>query len=125
MPVNEENKEPTLDDNPGLEHSHATREGELLTGAGSTIQDPHGNEDGVTLENDPGLEHDDATAAGRMMTAAGSTGPHEDEPDTESEDDVEGQRLAENEQEHPRTVIQKVSNAIEDIIPGDSDDDGH
>jgi hypothetical protein len=44
---------------------------------------------------------------------------------TESESDAEGQRLAENEQESPRTVTQKVANAIEDMIPGDSDRDGH
>jgi hypothetical protein len=44
---------------------------------------------------------------------------------TESESDAEGQRLAENEQERPRTVTQKVANAIEDMIPGDSDRDGH
>jgi hypothetical protein len=44
---------------------------------------------------------------------------------TESKEDVEGQRLAENEQEHPRSIVQKIGNAIEDIIPGDSDNDGH
>jgi hypothetical protein len=44
---------------------------------------------------------------------------------TESETDAEGQRLAENEQEQPRSIIQKIGNAIEDAIPGDSDNDGH
>lgn len=49
----------------------------------------------------------------------------EDVPETESEDDAEGQALAENEQEHPRTITQRIGNAIEDLIPGDSDKDGH
>ncbi len=40
-------------------------------------------------------------------------------------EDAEGQRLAENEQEQPRTIVQKVANAVEDMIPGDSDNDGH
>jgi hypothetical protein len=39
--------------------------------------------------------------------------------------DAEGQRLAENEQEQPRTIVQKVANAVEDMIPGDSDNDSH
>ena len=43
----------------------------------------------------------------------------------ETEEDAEGQRLAENEQEHPRTIIQRIGNTIEDLIPGDSDKDGH
>jgi hypothetical protein len=44
-----------------------------------------------------------------------------DEFDDQDELDEEGQRLAENEQEHPRTVSQKIGDAIEDLIPGDSD----
>ena len=43
----------------------------------------------------------------------------------QTDKDAEGQRLAENEQEQPRTILQKVANAVEDMIPGDSDDDGH
>lgn len=42
-----------------------------------------------------------------------------------ADDDAEGQRLAENEQEQPRTITQKIGNAIEDLIPGDGDNDGH
>ena len=49
----------------------------------------------------------------------------EDSSDIESADDAEGQALAENEQEQPRTITQKIGNAIEDLIPGDSDKDGH
>jgi hypothetical protein len=49
----------------------------------------------------------------------------EDASDTETADDAKGQTLAENEQEQPRSVIQKIGNAIEDLIPGDSDKDGH
>ena len=49
----------------------------------------------------------------------------DDSTDIESEDDTEGQALAENEQEQPRTITQKIGNAIEDLIPGDSDKDGH
>ena len=49
----------------------------------------------------------------------------EDLFETKSEDDAEGQALAENEQEHPRTITQRIGNAIEDLIPGDSDKDGH
>jgi hypothetical protein len=49
--------------------------------------------------------------------------PADDE--IESEEDAEGQRLAENDQQQPRTVTQKIGNAIEDLIPGDSDADGH
>ena len=45
--------------------------------------------------------------------------------DFEIDEDFEGQRLAENEQEQPRTIAQKVANAIEDMIPGDGDNDGH
>jgi hypothetical protein len=45
--------------------------------------------------------------------------------DTESDDDADGQRVAENEQEQPRTITQKIGNAIEDLIPGDSDENGH
>jgi hypothetical protein len=37
----------------------------------------------------------------------------------------EGQRPANNEPEQPRTATQKVANAIEDLIPRDSDNDGH
>ena len=44
---------------------------------------------------------------------------------TEREADAEGQRLPENEQEHPRSIIQKIGNTIEDAIPGDGDKDGH
>ena len=43
----------------------------------------------------------------------------------QSDKDAEGQRLAENEQEQPRTITEKVANKIEDLIPGDSDRDGH
>jgi hypothetical protein len=68
-----DHEEVSLDDNPGLEHEQATPEGELLTAAGSKIEDPHGNDDDVTLDDDPGLEHDRATEAGRMMTGSGST----------------------------------------------------
>ena len=77
MATNNDREEPTLEDNPGLEHEHATPEGELMTAEGSTIQDPHGNDDDVTLDDDPGLEHDEATEAGEMMTGSGSTGPDE------------------------------------------------
>ena len=47
--------------------------------------------------------------------------------DRETDEDGEGQRLAGNEQEHPRSIIQKLGNVIEDVIPGDgdSDNDGH
>jgi hypothetical protein len=39
--------------------------------------------------------------------------------------DEDAQREAENDQEQPRTVTHRVKNAIEDLIPGDSDGDGH
>jgi len=78
MTNNDDPHKPTLDDNPGLEHDHATPEGELMAAAGSTIRDPHGTDDSVTLDDDPGLEHDAATEAGHMMTAAGSTGPKDE-----------------------------------------------
>ena len=45
--------------------------------------------------------------------------------DPETDEDAKDQRLAENEQQQPRTIIQKVANAVEDMIPGDSDNDGH
>lgn len=45
--------------------------------------------------------------------------------ETESEDDAEGQKLAENEQEHPRSIIQKIGNKNEDLMPGDTDKDCH
>ena len=44
---------------------------------------------------------------------------------TENDDDAAGQRLAKDEQQQPHTATQKVANAIEDLIPGDSDHDGH
>ena len=79
MATDNDREEPSLEDNPGLEHEHATPEGELMTAEGSTIQDPHGNDD-VTLDDHPGLEHDEATEAGRMMTGTGSTGADEKDP---------------------------------------------
>ena len=39
--------------------------------------------------------------------------------------DEDGQTLAENEQQQPRTITQKLENLVEDLIPGDSDKDGH
>jgi len=39
--------------------------------------------------------------------------------------DEDAQREAENHQEQPRTVTHGLKNAIEDLIPGDSDWDGH
>jgi|tagenome__1003787_1003787.scaffolds.fasta_scaffold16865448_1 hypothetical protein len=69
-------REPTLDDNPGLEHDEVTPEGELMTADGSRIKDPNPPApDKVTLENDPGLEHDETTEAGRKLTAEGSVEP--------------------------------------------------
>ena len=50
---------------------------------------------------------------------------HDQVDERQTEEDAEGQRLAENEQEQPRTIFQKVANAIEEMIPGDSDNDGH
>ena len=47
-----------------------------------------------------------------------------DDP-ADMDEDAAGQQIAENEQEHPRTIIQKVTNAVEDMVPGDSDNDGH
>jgi len=76
MTSNHEPDEVSLDDNPGLEHEHATPEGELMTASGSTIDDPHGDDD-VTLSDDPGLEHDEATEAGRMMSGSGRSGSEE------------------------------------------------
>jgi hypothetical protein len=49
----------------------------------------------------------------------------DEEVGTESNEDAQGQRLAENEQERPRSLPQKIANALEDMIPGDSDNDGH
>ena len=75
MATNNDREKPTLEDNPGLEHKHATIEGELMTAEGSKIKDPHGNDDDVSLDDDPGLEHDEARDPGEMMTGSGSRGP--------------------------------------------------
>ena len=45
--------------------------------------------------------------------------------DPETDEDANDQRLTENEQQQPRTIIRKVANAVEEMIPGDSDNDGH
>jgi hypothetical protein len=78
--TNDESDELTLENNPGLEHQHATSEGESMTGAGSTTQDPHGGVDDVSLDDNPGLEHDETTEAGRIMSGSGSTPADENHP---------------------------------------------
>jgi len=80
MTTNDDRDKLTLDENPGLEHEHTTPAGELMTAAGSTIQDPDSGDDDVTLDDNPGLEHDEATEAGNMMTGSGSTGPDQKRP---------------------------------------------
>jgi hypothetical protein len=78
----QQRRDSTLENDPGLEHQHATPEGELMTATGSTS--PTGTQPVIgklTLENDPGLEHQHATPEGEMMTATGSTGPAEVEDD--------------------------------------------
>ena len=80
MSTNEDPETLTLENNPGLEHQHATPEGELMTAEGSRIRDPNADDEDVTLDKDPGLEHDETTEAESIMTAEGSPGP-EDDPD--------------------------------------------
>jgi len=78
MTTHDDSRKPRLDDNPGLEHDHATSPGELMTAEGSKIADPNGGAADVALSDNPGLEHDEATEEGRRMTASGTTDPEGD-----------------------------------------------
>jgi hypothetical protein len=73
--------EPTLDDNPGLEHDRAMPEGEPMTGTGSKAPDPGWPDARITLADNPGLEHEVTTEKGRPMTGSGAVPADGDEPD--------------------------------------------
>lgn len=76
-------KEPTLEDHPGLDADEATAHGRMMSGLGSvgpgrvgdTGASTTGEPEQPTLEDHPGLDSDEATVEGAMMTASGSTGP--------------------------------------------------
>jgi hypothetical protein len=72
--------EPTLADNPGLEHDRALPEGEPMTGTGSKAADPHRPDGEIALADNPGLEHESTTEKGRPMTAAGAVPGGDEEP---------------------------------------------
>jgi len=82
---------------------------------GRPAGDTNSGEEEIVRGRNPTQRKIDAEAKGSNAVASG----------TESEEDEAVQRLAENEQEQPRTAMQKIANAIEDMIPGDGDGDGH